>query len=81
MKLAKKDFIAIANYLNMINRNIFTESEIIEYANCYYVDYKAVTSGKITFTDSCLVGLMDELQYFKNDSEVFKVYHILKAYA
>lgn len=81
MKLTKKDFIAIANYLNMINRNIFTESEITEYADCYYTDYKAIVNGEITFTDSCLNGLMDELQYFKNESEVFKVYHILKAYA
>ena len=81
MKLTKKDFIAIARYLNMINHDIFTESEVLEYANCYYTDYKAIVNGKITFTDSCLNGLMDELQYFKNDSEVFKVYHILKAYA
>lgn len=81
MKLTKKDFIAIANYLNMINRNIFTESEITEYANDYYSDYKAVTSGKCIFVDTILVGLLSELEYCKNDSEVFKVYHILKAYA
>ena len=56
-----KDFQIIANYLNEINRNIFTEKEVKENAKDYFEEWKfSKEENEISTT---IYALLEELQY------------------